>query len=78
MKIIALILSCILVAAPCLADAGMLPDGLLVASASDEQPEQKPSGEKVVIKGKGGKVTDVDKKPKEDGRGKKDEKDGKQ
>ncbi|MGL1862767.1 MAG: hypothetical protein OCC46_09635 [Pseudodesulfovibrio sp.] len=68
MKIAVLILSLTLLASPCL--AGIYPDldgGVLVASAQNKKKEHPESG-KVVIKGKGGKVTDVDKKPKKDGK----------
>jgi len=64
MRIIVLILSLILLAAPCLAGPLSFDDSVILAAVDkDKGKKDQPRG-KVVIKGKGGKVTDVDKKPK--------------
>ncbi len=64
MKIAALILSLTLMASPCFALEYPLPDSLIiVASNRDGKKNGGQPGGKVVISGKGGKVTDV-KKPK--------------
>lgn len=60
MRIIVLIISLVLLAAPCLADMPVFDDRMIVVAASDGK--KKPTSGKVVIKGKGGKVTDVQKK----------------
>lgn len=65
MKILILILSLVLVAAPCLAGDLPVRGEYLVAAAEKDKKDhgQGDRGGRVVIKGKGGKVTDV-KKPK--------------
>jgi len=67
MKVFAVVVLLMLLASPCV--AGVVPvhdDVMVVASAQNKQKRgQHPPG-KVVIKGKGGKVTDVNKKPKKD------------
>lgn len=70
MKLFTLVLSMALIASPCF--AGSYPkqgDLQLVASAQGSKKKVgREHGGKVVIKGKGGKVTDVDKKTKKKGK----------
>ncbi|QJB55292.1 hypothetical protein [Pseudodesulfovibrio sp. zrk46] len=61
MRIFILIL-CLMLATPCFAGTVAFDDQALLVAANDSK--KKPSSGKVVIKGKGGKVTDVQKKPK--------------
>ena len=68
MKICALILSLTLLATPCMAGVFSVPDGVVLVAAQGEKSNGQPTSRKMIIKGKGGKVTDVDKKPKKDGK----------
>lgn len=64
MRIAILIISLTLLVSPALAVASPLDRPLVVAAAETTKKDTKSSGGKVVIKGKGGKVTDVQQKPK--------------
>lgn len=61
-RIIILLISLALLVVPCSAGTLSFDDQVLVADAGKDKKE--PPRGKVVIKGKGGKVTDVEKKPK--------------
>ena len=52
-----------------------LGDGLLVASSQGNGNEQQPAPGKIIIKGKGGKVTDVEQKPDDEKEKEEDKKD---
>jgi len=62
MRILVLIISLTLLAGPSLAGPMSYGDQIVIAAADNSK--RKPSRGKVVISGKGGKVTDVKKKPK--------------
>lgn len=68
MKIIVLTLSLFLLAAPCLAGPFADQGGSVMVASADSAKKKQPTSGKVVIKGKGGKVTDVEKKPKKNGK----------
>lgn len=63
MRIAILIITVALLASPCFAaDHSLSEKYVLVAEKKDGKQDSKKGG-RVVIRGKGGKVTDVDKKP---------------
>ncbi len=63
MKMYACLLTLALIASPCFAMDYPSQDGVVLLASADRKKDGKSSGGKVVIKGKGGKVTDVKKKP---------------
>ena len=64
MRVLVLFVTLALLASPAAAGLSGHGEFLLAASTGDKKSDPPPSGGKVIIKGKGGKVTDVEQKPK--------------
>lgn len=63
MKRAILIIIAVLLVLPCFVQGQPLPESYVLVAAKKDDKQSTDHGGKVVIKGKGGKVTDVDKKP---------------